>query len=314
MSFSDKQLVFGGAGGGVLGPPWGILGKITAKALEPYGYQLRINGDAWGPHNPRMVSAGEVDFGATRASNALAAYRARHAFVGETPRTNLRAIAAIQHPSWDVLAVRWESGITSLDQVRDRHLPIRVVGGESPSARLILEHFGLSRELIESWGGKFHGTAPAGAGNIRTQFSWVRAGDFDVIFGTIFSGYGPEVWQLHEASILFNLRFLALPDDLIHQLCEEEGGEPSFVPHHLLRGLDVDTPSVMRMPQIIYGRDEMPDDFTYIVAKALDENPHLFRQVYLAYSYDWRAVATNTGIPLHPGALRYYKEKGYPTE
>jgi TRAP-type uncharacterized transport system substrate-binding protein len=311
MSFSDKRLVFGGAGGGILGPPWGIIGRVTAKALEPLGYQLTINGDAWGTFNPRMVADGEVDFGATRASNALAAYRGKGAF-SDKPRTNLRAIAAIQHPTWEAVAVRWETGLQSLADIKERRYPVRIIGGEAPAARLILEHYGLTREVIESFGGKFQGSAPRGMDRLpRTQFSWVRAGDYDLIIGTIFAGYGPEVWQLHEASILHNLRFLPLEEAAVHKLCEEEGGTPSMLPHHLLRGIDVDTPSVMRLPQIIYGRDDMPEDFAYTVAKAVDENAHLFREVYLAYSYDWRA-ATNTAIPLHPGALRYYQEKGYP--
>ena len=312
MSFTDKRLTFGGAGGGVLGPPWGIMGRITAKAIEPYGYQLTINGDAWGTFNPRMVAGGDVDFGATRSSNARAAYLAKGAYARDEPRTNLRAIAAIQHPAWEAVAVRWETGITSLADVKERRLPVRIIGGEGPVGQMILEHFGLSRDLIESFGGKFQGAPPPGAGALRTQYSWVRAGDYDVIMGTIFSGYGPEVWQLHEASILHNLRFLPLPDALIHTLCEEDGGQPSVIPHHLLRGIDVDVPSVLRPPQIIYGRDDMPDDFAYLVAKALDENAHLFREAYLAFSYDWRGVAKNTGIPLHPGAARYYQEKGYP--
>ncbi|MDE3074954.1 MAG: hypothetical protein KGJ86_05950 [Chloroflexota bacterium] len=314
MSFEDKQLTFGGAGGGILGPPWGVLGSITARALEPLGYRIAINGDAWGPFNPRMMAAGEVDFGATRASNALAAYRGKHQFDGEEPRTNLRAIAAIQHPTWEAVAVRWETGISSLADIRDRQLPVRVVGGESTAARIILESYGLSRQLIESWGGKFQGSPPAGAGNIRTQFSWVRGGDYDLIMGAIFSGYGPEVWQLLEASILHNLRFLPLADHAVRRLCEEEGGQQSMLPHHLLRGLDRDVPSVMRMPQIVYGRDDMPESFAYTVARALDEHSHLFREVYLAYSYDWRAVGLNTGIPLHPGAAQYYREKGYPMQ
>ena len=311
MSFADKKLTFGGAGAGILGPPWGIIGKVVAKAMAPLGYDIKINGDAWGQFNPRMVSDGEVDFGATRASNAMNAYKGKGGFADKS-RTNLRAIAAIQHPTWEAVAVRWETGITSVADIKAKRYPVRVIGGDGPASHVVLEHYGITREVIESFGGSFRGSVPRGMDRLpRTQFSWVRAGDYDMILGTIFAGFGPEVWQLHEASILHNLRFLPLDDECIRKLCEEEGGTPGLLPHHLLRGIEEDIPSVMRLPQIVYGRDDMPDDFVYAVAKAVDENAHLFREVYLAYSYDWRA-ATNTAIPLHPGALRYYQEKGYP--
>ena len=39
MGFDDKKLVFGGAGPGT---PWGTLGLITARALAPFGYQVRV--------------------------------------------------------------------------------------------------------------------------------------------------------------------------------------------------------------------------------------------------------------------------------
>ena len=312
MSFEDRQLTFGGAGGGIIGAPWGVMGKITARALEPYGYTLTINPEAMMTRNPRMVAAGDVDFGATRAANARAAYLGRGGFAGEKPRTNLRAIAAVQHPAWEAVAVRWETGITSLDDIKKSRIPVRVIGGGSLVARIILAHHGLSRELIESWGGRFQEPLTPGGGSHPHPYPWVRSGDFDVIMGNVFSGFAPEVWQFHEASILHNLRFLPLTETLIQQLCEEEYCEPGFIPHHLLRGIEEDVPSVLRSPQIVYGRDDMPEDFAHLLAKALDEGAHLFPQAHIALSYDWRLAAKQTGVPLHPGALRYYEERGFP--
>jgi len=38
----------------------------------------------------------------------------------------------------------------------------------------------------------------------------------------------------------------------------------------------------------------------------------LFRQQHVPFSYDPNTVAADIGVPIHPGALRYYKEKNYP--
>jgi TRAP-type uncharacterized transport system substrate-binding protein len=55
----------------------------------------------------------------------------------------------------------------------------------------------------------------------------------------------------------------------------------------------------------------MPDDFAYDLAKAIDERKDLLETAYEHFAYDpaqfWKAY----GVPLAPGAERYYREKGY---
>jgi TRAP-type uncharacterized transport system substrate-binding protein len=116
---------------------------------------------------------------------------------------------------------------------------------------------------------------------------------------------------VRQASILLNLRFLPLPDDLVQTLCRDFGGVPGFIPYRLLRGVDAPVASVYRPWQLIFGRDDMPDDFAYLLAKAYDDDRDAFRQTHIPYSYDSREVGRDNGIPLHPGAQRYYREQGY---
>lgn len=61
----------------------------------------------------------------------------------------------------------------------------------------------------------------------------------------------------------------------------------------------------------IYVRDDAPDDFAYTVPKALDEHRDLFQVQLEPWYYDHRTVADSKTIPLHPGALKYYRERGY---
>jgi TRAP-type uncharacterized transport system substrate-binding protein len=78
-----------------------------------------------------------------------------------------------------------------------------------------------------------------------------------------------------------------------------------------MRGVDDDVATVERFPQVIYTREEAPDEFIFNVTKALDENRHLFRKTHIPYSYDPATVARPRAVPLHPGAERYYKTTGY---
>jgi TRAP transporter TAXI family solute receptor len=256
-------------------------------------------------NNPRMVAGGQADLGALGADHARWAYEGQYELAKEGPRHNLRVIAAVHFPAWLGIAVRCETNITDLSQIRERQLPVRVVGGGGPQYELVFEHYGLSRKLIESWGGRFQrvGYLPLAG--------FVTSGDFDVIMEPVYAAYTPEARHWWEASVLHNLRFLPMPDDLIQRICKETGGEPSAIPHQLMRGVVGDIPSVARPQHLIYSRDDLPDDFAYLLAKTLDEKRHLFREVFVPYSYDPNTVARDNGIPLHPGAERYYREAGY---
>ena len=66
----------------------------------------------------------------------------------------------------------------------------------------------------------------------------------------------------------------------------------------------------MRPNRFIHVRDEAPDSFTFDVAKASDERRDLFQQLEPWY-YEPQTVALRKAIPMHPEALKYYRECGY---
>jgi TRAP-type uncharacterized transport system substrate-binding protein len=310
MSIADKQILFAGALANTtprnldIWSPRTTMGKIVGRALASHGYSVDIDLGGFGANNAPMVASGKADLGALNGDAALAAYEGKHEHGPDGPMRNLRAIAAIHFPAWLGVAVRWDTGITDLSQIKERKMPVRVVKAEGEAFRIILDYYGLSREMIESWGGQF--VLPGGL-----PLSWVvTSGHFDVVMDSIYAAYTPEARRWWESSVLHNLRFLPLPDDLIQRLCEATGGTPGHIPHQLMRGVMGDIPSVARPPHVIYGRDDMPEDFAYLLTKALDENRNLFREVFIPFSYDPRTVA-HSGMPLHPGAERYYREVGY---
>jgi len=311
MSFEDKQLVFGGAPPGT---PWGTLGEVTARALEPHGYTVRIEEEASRGRCPGMLTRGEVDLGATVATMTRAAYEGSGNFAKEGPNPRLRVLATIMLPAWLGIAVRWDTGITDLGQIKERQMPVRVVGGAGEMFNDIWAYYGITRAMIEDWGGSFLPASVwglAGPGGPRTAAPWIRSGEVDVIMDNLYAAYTPEAAAFHEASVLLNLRFLAMPNDLIQRIAKEHECEPGVLPYRLVRGVNKPTPSVYRPYQLIFGRDDMPDDFAFLLVKALDEQRHLFRETHIPYSYDPLTVARDSGIPLHPAAERYYREKGY---
>jgi uncharacterized protein len=322
MGISAKKPVFGGA---CKICPWGAMAEVVQAAMKPYGYDVQICYNCNAAEAPRIVSEakvpppykpdpvvpeilaprnvpglGPIDFGAVAVQFLRAAYRGTGVYAKEKPRTNLRLIANIQDPSYVLVAAKAETGITDLAQIRQKRWPVRILSaGIGSDSSGILARFGLSREVIEAAGGRI-GSTPEDREN------------FDVAIG---GGGGmttaPE-WQIWtEISQKFNLNFIELPDDLLAKLARETEQERGTIPVGLYPGVVRPIPTVVRTGTVVYGRADMPDDFAYLVAKAMDEQQHLLQWKHLNFSYNVHNVWKAYEVPLHSGAARYYKERGY---
>ncbi len=318
----EKKPVFGGA---CRLCPWGAMAEVVQAAMKPYGYDVQICYNCNAADAPRIVSEarmpppykpdpavpeilaprnapglGAIDFGAVAIQFLRNAYRGTRMYAKEKPRTNLRLIANIQDPSYVLVAAKAETGITDLSQIRQKRWPVRILtAGIGGDPARILAHFDLSRQAIEAAGGHI-GSTPEDREN------------FDVVIG---GGGGmttaPE-WRIWtEISQKFDLNFIQLPEDLLAELAREGEQERGIIPAGLYRGIERPIPTVVRTGTVIYGRADMPDDFAYTVAKAMDEQQQLLQWRHLNFSYNVHTVWNGYEVPPHPGAARYYKEKGY---
>jgi TRAP-type uncharacterized transport system substrate-binding protein len=321
MGFDDKRITFAGAGPIGAGTPWGTIAEIMARLLAPHGYETEIETRSSMMNNARYVSDGRADMGATHVTQLRGAYEATDLWAPEGRRENLRVLANVNHSSWLAIAVRDESEITDLAQIVEHKIPARIRASSVRMCRLVCAHYGLDTDVLESFGASLR--APndyphesvdfmsASAGGFA-RVPWVEDGEFDVIIDTIYAGYSPEVRHFHEASILHNLRFLAVPTELQATIEQAALGRPALLPHKLVRGLFQAVPSVVRLPHAIYTRDDAPGEFVSEVVERVDAGRAAFRAVHLPFSVDPLDMAVYCGVPFHPAALAYYESAGYP--
>ena len=317
---SSKRPIFGGA---CPACPWGAMADVVKAAMRPYGYDVQIcyycagsaraarlmaaAADATAPQKPTPdalpTPQGRLDFGATGTELLQYAYLGIHDFAQdkEGPRKNLRLIAKIQTPSYFMVAVDAKSGITDLRQIEERRMPVHLLvrgGIETPINRAFLEYYKLSDEKIKSFGG-------------TTTDRYARGTKVDVIIGWAALVGAPEYAAWYEASQLQDLVYLDVPADLRATLAKAFYVEEVAAPQGLLRGVTRRIPTVARDGTAVYGRDDMPDEFAYTVAKALDERKQELQWSDMPFSYDEQTVWKNWDVPLHPGAARYYRERRY---
>jgi uncharacterized protein len=321
---SAKKPVFAGA---CKACPWGILAKVTADALSYYGYQTTICWVCWSSFGPRemadktkpvMPQGAELDnseyiepppdavpdISATSESNLIDAWNGTGAYARDgKQRHNYRVIAVIRTSTYILAAASKKSGITNLRQIKDRTEPTWIVGGN----QIIFDYYGIKVEELKAKGGGV--MPPVGIGPTRVTREKRASGD--LFIGTGLLANTPEQRSWYEASQLNDLVFLDFEEPLIARLVQEPGYQRATVPLALFRGVDRPIPTVMRPNHFIYVRDEAPDDFAYTVAKALDERSELFQVQLEPWYYDPQTVALSKVIPMHPGAMKYYRERGY---
>jgi TRAP transporter TAXI family solute receptor len=312
-----KKPVFGGSGPNA---GWGSIGVITQEAMKFYGWDVQICSACAGAERAaRLVAAAAVparggpndppqpatplDFGATGSQYLWWAYQGSHGFAKdpEGPHKQLRLIANIQSPSYLVVAVKADSEITDLAQIKEKRLPVRILTlmRDGDLALNVLAYYGLTKQVLESFGGSIAGSNPP------------DRNAFDIMIGFAAMDNMPEYEAWVDVTQRFNLRYLELPQELRSKLVKDSDWEQRTIPLGLFRGVDRPIPAVVRTGTVIYGRSDMPDDLAYTLARALDEHQDLLQWSNVTYSYNPFAVWKDFGVPLHPAAERYYRERGY---
>jgi TRAP-type uncharacterized transport system substrate-binding protein len=308
------------------GCPWGELGDFVKEAMKPLGYEVLLCRNCNFDRGTRLVSTagyppelglaeivvgtterpnGPLDFGVTESGFLAWAYRGLYNYADGGPYSNLRLIAKIEDPMYLLAAVKRGSGITDLAQIAERRLPVKIIGGDTPTSAPVLAHYGITREAVESWGGSMESAVVA---------SFFEVTDFDLIVSELASpANNPEssLWTL--LSRTFDLRFLDLPEELLDRLANtpELGLERVTAKWGLLRGVDRAIPTVARSGEAVFARSDTPDQAAYDVARAIDAHRGALKWYIRPYSYDPNTVWKNLDVPLHPGAERYYREVGY---
>jgi uncharacterized protein len=301
------------------GCPWGELADFVEEALKPFGYSVIIcrNCNRW--YGPRLVSEHDypppldeinmkdgvnirinarVDFGVTSSAMLSSAYKGS---TSKEPYRNLRLIAKLEDPFYFLVAVRRELEIKDLARIKQLHLPVRIMGADG-AMMTILKYYGISADDIKSWGGK-----------MGVTLDEVLKGDFDIVAGFLASpALNPESSWWTTLSQKFDLYFLELPNDLLTLIAQQNiDAEFVEVHHGLLKGIDRRIKTLGRSGESIFAREDTPEQAAYDLAKALDENHGALKWFIRIYTYDPKTVWQNFGVPLHPGAEKYYREVAY---
>ena len=298
-------------------PLCGQLALWLGGYYSVLGEGARVSVTAMEPGRSIFDGAHAVANGEFHAAITTPTWLARLAVDGNKPFGKplpLRAIANFPHNDRMVFAVRKETGIKSFEDIRDRKYPLRVsttlIETNHPAswcAEQVMNAYGFGFADIEKWGGSVLRDRPrmlSGGGAAVSQ-------DFDAIFDeAIMTLRWKKLTADHE------LTFLPVRDDILQRFTQQGWGR-GVLAKGLFRGVDADIPTLDFSGWLMYCAENLADDLAYYIVMAIDEQKDAINRVMdrpgsgMTSKIDMRELACDLPVPLHPGAERYYREKGY---
>jgi uncharacterized protein len=250
--------------------------------------------------NLRMVASKRIESGIAQSDVASWAFAGTGVFADEGPLKKLRTIASLFPESLHVV-VRAAGPIQTLADLKGRRISLGQTGsGTLADARIVLAASGLTEQDLSSEYLR-SGTAAADLAD----------GSLD---GFFLIG-GVPIPAVRVLAAIMPIRLLPIPDDVLSKMQEKYGPYVrSIIPAETYPGVGVATPTVGFHALWIVSADAS-DDLIFAITKALwnkatqrllDTHDPIGRDVRLEHALDGLTV------PLHPGALRFYREAGLP--
>lgn len=286
--------------------------RIDPRSASPDGVALSfaVGGSR---HNLMQVARKEISLLWINPNAPLAlAYKGLPPFPEPLP---LRAIAVF--PSWDavVIAVHQSTGIASIDEIRERRFPLRVSTGdrirppfdEDPTmfaVSTVLAAAGFSLDDISAWGGSVHGVSRP---SHPDRAGLIDKGAVDAIFDEGVLSWG-------QFAIERGFRILPI-EGAVRDRVTSAGYEMIALTQSRIPGLRHPVASLdfSGWPMIVHA--DMADDVAYALCEAIEARQRViptdnYRPLDLAQLCSI-GEETPRGAPLHPGAERFYRERGY---
>jgi TRAP transporter TAXI family solute receptor len=290
------------------GSAWYVYGATMAELLRkalPPGSNIDVKPRSGGVGNPRLVAKNETPLGLGFTVTNRWAYEGKEAY--DAKLDNLRGLVGGLDTYYLVAVASKKLPVSSIKEIKDRKVPIKMftqpVGSLGEFAgRQLLRSAGVSYADIKAWGGS---TQHVGYNVIVDAF---RDGRADMLFAVV----TPKHPSVSEIVTSVDVKFIGLDPATITAL-GPLGYNPATMPADTFKGQSEPVKTV-GFPTVLITNKDLPEPIAYTVAKTVVENKDaLVRGHAGLVEFDPRTAwqPEKVGIPLHPGAERLYREKGW---
>lgn len=296
---SAQQFISIGTGGvtGVYYPTGGAICRLVNRDRKEHGIRCAVESTGGSVYNINTIKAGELEFGVAQSDWQYHAYNGTSKFA-DNPFPEIRAMFSV-HPEPFTLLVRGDSGITSFEELKGKRVNVGNPGsGQRATMEVVMDAFGMSMDDF-ALATEYKGSEMA---------KQICDDNIDAMIYTI----GHPAAAIKEATTTCDVKLVSVTGAPIDKLVADNSYyRVATIPGGMYAGNPDDT-TTFGVGATFVTSAKVPDEVAYVVAKAVLGNLDDFRSLHPAFANldAHQMIKDGLSAPLHPGAIKAYKELG----
>ena len=300
LASAETKFISIGTGGvtGVYYPTGGAICRLVNKNRKDHGIRCSAESTGGSIYNINTIRAGELEFGVAQSDWQYHAYHGTSKFEDKGKFEDLRAVFSV-HPEPVTIIAHDDSGVMNITDLKGKRLNIGNPGSGTRGTWDVLEEaLGWQRsDLRLAAEMKSAETGQAVCDGKIDAYFWLvghpsalTQESLATCAAHLVNATGPEVDKLVEANSYY--RTATIPAGMYNN------------------EKDVTTFGV---GATFVSSAKVPDEIVYVVVKAVFDNFDQFKKLHPAFANlkETEMITDSLSAPIHPGAAKYYKERGW---
>jgi TRAP transporter TAXI family solute receptor len=298
---AQQKFVTVGTGGvtGVYYAAGGAICRLVNKDRAKHGIRCSVESTGGSVFNVNTIKAGELDLGFTQSDVQFNAIKGQGQFKDGGAWADLRAVFSV-HPEPFTLLARKESGVKGFDDLKGKRVN---VGNPGSGTRASME------ELLVARGWTLKDFSLASELKADEHGPALCDGKIDAFF----YGVGHPSANIQDPTTTCGAKLASITGPYVDKLLADR---PYYAKATIPAGLYPNNPDAVQTYGVlatVVASAKTPPETVYQVVKAVFDNFEEFKKLHpaLANLKPESMVADGLSAPMHDGAARYYREKGW---
>ncbi|MGE0310717.1 MAG: TAXI family TRAP transporter solute-binding subunit [Lautropia sp.] len=298
---AQQKFITIGTGGvtGVYYAAGGAICRLVNKDRKQHGIRCSVESTGGSIYNINTIRAGELDMGVAQSDWQYHAVNGTSSFKDQGPFKDLRAVFSLHPEPFTVLA-RKEANIKSFEDLKGKRVN---VGNPGSGTRASME------ELLQALGWKLSSFSLASELKADEHGAALCDNKIDAFF----YGVGHPSANIQDPTTTCGAKLVPLTGKAVDDLVSKN---PYYakaqIPGGIYAGNKEPTQTYGVLATMVSSTKTSPE-LVYQVVKAVFENFEDFKKLHPAFANlkPENMIKDGLSAPLHDGAAKYYKEKGW---
>ncbi|NAW58574.1 MULTISPECIES: TAXI family TRAP transporter solute-binding subunit [unclassified Vibrio] len=297
---AEETFVTIGTGGvtGVYYPTGGAICRLVNKSREEHGVRCSVESTGGSIYNLNTIRSGELDLGIVQSDWQYHAYNGSSEFADAGPFKDLRAVFSI-HPEPFTVVARSDAGIKTFDDLKGKRVNIGNPGsGQRGTMEVLMKQYGWTNDDF-----KLVSELKA-----AEQSKALCDNKIDAMVYTV----GHPSGAIKEATTSCDSKIVEVSGPNVDKLVADNSFyRVASVPGGMYNG-NPDDVMTFGVGATFVTSSKVPEAVVYQIVKAVFDNFEDFKKLHPAFANLKKEEMIKDGLsaPLHPGAIKYYKEAG----